>query len=93
MKIIYVKGKHVTIYFPPHEMKQALGVLKALAQFFKLSFIYKVAEDVERDLLAPLQFHLCTNCCMEIDIRKDEYVHVDDTYLHRTCPVLKDERP
>jgi hypothetical protein len=92
MKVYYEKGKHVIVFFPAREMKQALGVLKAMAHFFKADFLFKVAGDVERDL-TPTQYHLCENCCMEIDTRVESYLHVDDTYYHQLCPTLKENRP
>jgi hypothetical protein len=102
MKVYYKKGEHVIIKFPSHELRQALGVLKALSKYFKSWFLVDVAADLERDLeeakrpklpAPPIYHHICENCFMEIDVRKDSYVHVDDTYYHAVCPVLKENRP
>lgn len=99
MKVYYKKGEHVIIKFPSHELKQALGVLKALAQYFKARFLVDVAKELEKDLETPLlptppvYHHICTNCFCEIDTRKDSYVHVDDQYIHVSCPELKPNRP
>lgn len=102
MKVFYVKGEHVAILFPKHEMKQALGVLKALAKHFGAWFLLDAAADLEKDLEAekhprlappPTYHHICENCYMEIDVRKDSYVHVDSAYIHTNCPVLKENRP
>lgn len=99
MKVYYKKGEHVIIKFGNHELKQALGVLKALAQYFKATFLLDVAADLQRDLDAPplltykLRYRCCENCFTMIDTRTDEYMHVDDTYLHKNCPQLKENRP
>ena len=98
VKVFYNKGSNVVIYFPATELKQALGVLKALAMYFKAPFLLNVAERLENDLtpklsMPPLTTRICENCFTEIDISSDEYVHVDDTYMHRNCPALKQDRP
>lgn len=97
MKVFYSKGKHVIIHFPAKELKQALGVLKALAKYFNADFILKAAGDLERDLTPCLAYSLttriCENCFTEISLSSDEYVHVDDCYMHKNCPPLKEGRP
>jgi hypothetical protein len=97
MKVYYSKGKHLVIYFPAKELKQAQGVLKALATYFKAGFLWKAHDELARDLQPKLafdpSFHICTNCFCEIDIRTDSYVHVDDEWIHVVCPELKEGRP
>jgi hypothetical protein len=96
MKVFYSKGKSVVIYFPAKELKQALGVLKAMGTYFKADFIWKAAQDLDRDLQALVfdgRWHLCENCACEIDTRNQSYIHVDDTYYHQRCPELKENRP
>lgn len=94
MKVYYSKGKHVILYYQAHELKQALGVLKALAQYFGASFLHDVARELERDmqqLQLPFDpsYRLCEACKCEIDIRKGNYKHIDGRFTHLRCPVLK----
>ena len=101
MKIFYKKDQHVILKFGATEMKQALGVLKALAQYFKADFIFKVAQELQDDLfpkpkLPFVQYYrLCTKCFCEIDLRKDKFLHrigeKDDTWEHQECKPLKDD--
>lgn len=102
MKVFYKKGEHVIILFPANELRQALGVLKALAKYFKAWFLVDVAAELEVDLeeakrpklpAPPTYYHICTNCFTEIDVRTDSYVYVDDSYIHTSCPILKENRP
>ena len=94
MKVYYAKGKHVILSFDGNEMGNALRVLKALAKAFRAPFLLDAAEELERDLAPKLTyspyFHICEACKMEIDVRKDSYLHQNDRYTHQTCPVLKD---
>lgn len=97
MKVFYSKGKHVIIHFPAKEMKQALGVLKALAQYFKADFLFKAAQELEHDLQERItydpRYHPCENCFTEIDVRTGNCMYVDSTWLHKECPTLKGGRP
>jgi hypothetical protein len=97
VKVYYTKGKHIVIFFPAKELKQALGVLKALATYFKADFIWKAARDLEDDLTPKLTFdspyRICENCMCEIDLRGGNSMYVDNTWLHKTCPTLKEGRP
>lgn len=104
MKIFYLKDSHVIIKFGATELAQALGVLKALAQYFKADFIFKVAQELQDDLFPKpklpmaIYHHLCTKCFCEIDIRKDAFLHRigehgNDTWEHQNCPQLKENRP
>lgn len=100
MKIFYKKDSHVIIKFGATEMKQALGVLKALAVHFKAVFILQVAQELQDDLFPKPQlpfvqyYRLCTKCCCEIDLRKDKFLHRigenEDTWQHVECPPLKE---
>lgn len=94
VKVFYAKGVHVTISFNSNELNIALKVLKALAKVFRAQFLLDVVSDLERDLAPKLPytpyFHICEACKMEIDVRKDSYLHQNDRYTHYTCPVLKD---
>jgi len=93
MKVFYKKGAHVIVLFPAHELKQALGVLKALAQFFKEKFIFDVAKDLENDLtpkLAYTSYHsLCIKCACELDKRDRDTFEIEGRFFHRVCPTLK----
>lgn len=97
MKVYYAKEQHVIVSFGSGEMRQALGVLKALAKYFNAPFILNAAEQLERDLQPKLgydaPFHLCEKCTTEIDTRKGGYRHTDGRYTHLVCPILKKERP
>lgn len=93
MKVYYNKGKSVIIHFPAHELKQALAVLKALAQFFGASFLWKAAQDLENDLEPKLvyknYFHICHSCFTELDERDDNTFSINGDWKHRVCPHLK----
>jgi hypothetical protein len=97
VKVYYTKGKHVVILFPSHEMKQALGVLKALGTHFKADFLWKAAQQLEDDLTPKLPFNpryrMCENCATEIDLHGKNCMYVDNTWLHKECPTLKEGRP
>lgn len=97
MKVFYKKGVHVVIHFPAHELKQALSVLKALAQFFGGAFLLEAAKELENDLFPKLEykskFHLCTKCCTELHEDEDNSIRINGAWMHRTCPVLKNKRP
>ena len=64
MKIFYLKDSHVIIKFGATELAQALGVLKALAQYFKADFIFKVAQELQDDLFPKPK--LQTACCTSL---------------------------
>lgn len=97
MKIFYKKDSHVIIKFGDNELKQALGVLKALAQYFRAEFIFDVAQELEDDL-KPKQLtysvyhHICEKCFCEIDTRDGNYLKVNGEWRHESCPPLKDNR-
>jgi len=97
VKVFYKKGSHVIIHFPAHEFKQALAVLKALAQFFGASFIFQAAKELEDDLTPKLtyrsEFHLCEKCCMELHEKDENAIKVNDAWRHVRCKPLKDKRP
>lgn len=95
MKVYYEKGRHVIVHFPAHELRQALAVLKALAQFFGASFLWKAAKDLETDLdetprlVYKSEFHICEECCMELHEKDENSVRVNDSWKHYKCPQLK----
>ena len=101
MKIFYLKDKHVIIKFGGTELAQALGVLKALAQYFKADFIFKVAQELQDDLFPKpkLQYrhhvHLCEKCFRMMDIDKEAHIHHygedKDYYTHQTCQPLQED--
>jgi predicted sulfurtransferase len=97
VKILYKKGSHVIIHFPAHEFKQALSVLKAMAQFFGASFIFDAAKELEEDLTPRLvyrtKFHLCPKCCMELHEDEANSIKVNESWQHAKCKELKTKRP
>jgi len=97
VKVFYKKGSHVIIHFPAHEFKQALAVLKALAQFFGASFIFDAAKELEDDLAPKLiymsKFHICEKCCVELHEDEENSIKINGAWKHVTCPVLKNKRP
>lgn len=102
MKVFYKKDTHVILLFGSTELKQALGVLKALAQHFKVKFLHDAAGDLERDLAQPrlgyvMHTKICEECGTEIDLNGENKNHQkdedDDRWVHKTCPTLKPHRP
>lgn len=101
MKIMRNGIKYSGIYFDEKEQKLFLAVLKGVARLCQPlgeGFVWNAARDLERDLREAEQqrlsfsqyFHLCEACKMEIDTRKDAYLHRKDRYTHQNCPPLKD---
>lgn len=101
MQIDYRQGKGLALYFPPNELKVALGILKAIYSVSKLEFVAEAIKDLEDDLLPrkiPFinHFHLCEKCFMMVDDREENVVHLNGTvnrWKHRVCKDLKTNRP
>ncbi len=101
MKIFYLKDSHVILKFGSTELRQALGVLKALAQYFRADFIFQIAQELQDDLfpkpLLPYRHHvhLCEKCFRMMDIDKEAHLHHygkdKDYYTHQNCPPLQEE--
>jgi hypothetical protein len=92
----------VKLTFPKSELAVALSVLRAIYTVSKFGFIKDAIEDIEVMMRPKLtlfsHYHFCSKCFMEIDDRVgDNFIHIttdnDDKYVHRTCPVLKENRP
>jgi regulator of replication initiation timing len=95
MKVFYKKDTHIIIHFPADELKQALAVLKALAQYFGAKFLFQVAGELEKDLnetprlVYKSEFHICEKCFMELHEKDENSVRVNDSWKHHKCPQLK----
>ena len=98
MKVFYKKDAHVILHFGSTELKQALGILKALAKYFNLQSLWDVAGDLEKDLQKPklgyvMHTKLCEACAMEIDLLSDNKHETESGWFHKVCPTLKKVRP
>jgi hypothetical protein len=101
MQIRFDQEMGTYLYFPPNEIKVALGVLKAIYKVCGAEFLLVAITDIEIYLKPPklpftLSTRICEKCFCEVDIKSDNAVHYtgdQDKWLHRTCPTLKENRP
>jgi hypothetical protein len=101
VQIRLIKGTGVILVFPQSELRVALGILKAVHKVTNADFILEAINDIENELKPPqlpftLSTRICEKCFCEVDIKTDNAIHYtgdQDKWIHRTCPVLKDNRP
>lgn len=63
--------------------------LEAMVRSLRNDVLRKVAIDQE-----CANFQLCIRCATEVDLRGDNFSQgKDGAYFHKTCPILKSNRP
>ena len=100
----YRPNEFLQLKFDAHELLIGYNLLQTLYAKHPTPDLAKMIKAMENNLFPKPKlvlvsnYHLCSTCCQEIDVRVDRYQLNTDSngfinWRHAECPPLKDNRP